>query len=554
MTVLQIQLNIQEKFCKHMMTVTGEKRILCVQYGKTVEDVIDMLSKRDGILRDILLYGQDMRSKQGGAGQPYDGPGGSGGASRAIPRMLALAVPYVPVDTRVSHKVMRDPIATDIVDEIKSFRPTCVIIHAGLEVRQGCEVGAEVLESIPTPILRIQDKLIKALNDVGVKLLYLDAVGCDQLAHRARQETEADIVTWMCSDPPRVFHAYNFLFGFFGALDIGSTTPATAFALASELSCAFCLSKQGPNGPELPPSLPHLFSEKVPMLPGMGDREDFYDKDGSIVDPEKEHPGFSDMRLCAPNAEVRLLVAALPHIMSSARLGSLCQGIRGIVAAEILSASLLNKTQISVPPPYLPEGSCAYRCTMKSSSGIAFDVVAGGPFWIMKRDSILEYGLRQTLIADAHSIQLKLPPLGAPMPPYHSSQTVASGAPVIEVLASTSSWVVYLMKRICENPLYRAFVIAGIGAVSSTVNSAFSKRDALRQTSIVTNGLLSRVRPATGLVTSDMLVGAPMEAAALATMASQGNRMIPTPAAVPNIAEPTDSKEPNGASPTAGSL
>ncbi|WPT16549.1 AT-rich interactive domain-containing protein 4 [Picochlorum sp. SENEW3] len=535
------------------MTITAEKRILCVQYGKTVEDVIDMLSKRDGILRDILLYGQDMRSKQGGAGQPYDGPGGSGGAARAIPRMLALAVPYVPVDTRVAHKVLKDPIASEIVEDIRSFRPTCVIIHAGLKPRQGCDAGAEVLDSIPTPILKIQGELIEALNDVGVDILYLDATNCDQLAHRVRQETKADIVAWMCGEPPRVFHAYNFLFGFFGALDIGSTTSANAFALASELSCAFCLSKQTPNGPELPPSLPHLFSDKVPMLPGMEDPENLSERDGSCVDPAKEYPGYRDMRLCSPSAEVRLLVACLPHIMSSARLGSLCQGIRGIVAAEISSASLLNKTQVLIPPPYLPEGSCAYRCTMKSSSGIAFDVVAGGPFGIMKRDDILEYALRDTLTAEAHSIQLKLPPLGAPLPPYHSSQTVASGAPVVEVLASTSSWVVYLMKRICENPIYRAFVIAGIGAVSSTVNSAFSKRDALRQTSIVTNGLLSRVRPATGLVTSDMLVGAPMEAAALATMTSHGNRMIPTPAAVPNIAEPTDSKEPNGPSPTVGS-
>eukprot|EP00889_Picochlorum_renovo_P003177 jgi/Picre1/30207/NNA_005576.t1 len=264
------------------MTITAEKRILCVQYGKTVEDVIDMLSKRDGILRDILLYGQDMRSKQGGAGQPYDGPGGSGGAARAIPRMLALAVPYVPVDTRVAHKVLKDPIASEIVEDIRSFRPTCVIIHAGLKPRQGCDAGAEVLDSIPTPILRIQDELIEALNDVGVDILYLDATNCDQLAHRVRQETKADIVAWMCGEPPRVFHAYNFLFGFFGALDIGSTTSANAFALASELSCAFCLSKQTPNGPELPPSLPHLFSDKVPMLPGMEVPENLNERDGLV--------------------------------------------------------------------------------------------------------------------------------------------------------------------------------------------------------------------------------------------------------------------------------
>ena len=521
-------------------------RILCAYYGKTIEEVVGGLIRRDGILRDILLYGQDMRSQQGGAGQLYDGPGGSGGASLAIPEHLTISVPYIPVDSRVTHKVLKDPTVEDIVDAVDDFQPTAVIIHSGLVTNKRADLGSEVLAPIPSHILDQSENLVEGLLGSGIDVVYLDAKGCGSLAQDIKTKVGSAVITWMSDEPVLVFNAYNFLFSFFGAFDIANISPECAFALASELSCAFCLSSDLGAGPELPPSLPHLLSDKIPSLPGTGPQAQFINSKGVRIDAHEEVPGFSDLRLCAPHAEVRLLVAALPtSIMISARLGSLCQGIRGIIAAEVMSAVLVNKVQTApevIPAPYLPEGSQAYRCTMKSASGITFDVVCGGPSSVFTNrgiDRLLEYALKQALVADAHSIQLKLPPPGAPMPPYHSTRLVAAGAPVVEVLASTSTWVVYMLKRLCEMPLSRVLVIAGVGAASTTVNTAFSKKDALRQTSTIANGILSKIRPSTGFVTAEMLVGALPEVNPTMVL----DRAIPTPAAIPSVAGPQTSSK-----------
>lgn len=527
--------------CAFQMTARG-RRVLCIHFGETVEHIIDGLSRRDGILRDILLYGQDMRSHKGGAGQPYDGPGGSGGAALAIPEGLAMSVPYAPFDSRVSHKILKNPTVDTIIESINEFKPTCVLMHAGVTGKRGSDFGMEILASLPLEVSSQKDAIISAMKRVKVQIVYLDLKKCTDFAHDIRKATDACVIAWMSSEPTLVFNAYNFLFAFFGSLEIKNIPPECAFAIASELTCAFCLSRGGNAGPEIPPSLPHLLSDGVPSLPGIGVVKEYTDEDGNVIDIYSEVPGFTDVRLCAPHAEIRLLVAALPSsIMVSARLGSLCQGLRGIIAAEIMSASLLNTTIVSIPPPYLPEGSQAYRCTMKSASGIAFDVVAGGPIGVMKDNRLLEYALRQSLIVDAHSIQLKLPPPGAPMPPYHSVSSVASGAPVIEIMVSASTWVLYILKRLCEIPFSKSLVIAGIGATSTTINSAFSKRDALRQTSTIANGNLSKIRPSTGLITADMLVGASPE---LENAVAALEKCIPTPNAVATMTQPTSSSAP----------
>lgn len=54
------------------------------------------------------------------------------------------------------------------------------------------------------------------------------------------------------------------------------------------------------------------------------------------------------------------------------------------------------------------------------------------------------------MTADAHTLQLKLPPPGCPPPPTHRSPGVACGAPVVEGLAATSVWCVQLLKTLAQ--------------------------------------------------------------------------------------------------------
>ena len=140
--------------------------MLVVQYGRTVDDVVTRLCTVDGMMRDIMLYGQDMRTAKATMEQTqYDGPGSTGGAALAIPDGLAVHVPYSPLDTRTTHKVLKDPAAAEIIGAITEMRPTVVVLHGGLSARgfrpDGSDMpGAEVLGRLPPPILEHRDNII----------------------------------------------------------------------------------------------------------------------------------------------------------------------------------------------------------------------------------------------------------------------------------------------------------------------------------------------------------------------------------------------------------
>ncbi len=64
----------------------------------------------------------------------------------------------------------------------------------------------------------------------------------------------------------------------------------------------------------------------------------------------------------------------------------------------------------------------------------------------------------QTLVADAHSLQLKLPPPNVPLPGCRTNPAVASGAPLVELLMVTSVWSVQLLKTLCQVRRVRSWV------------------------------------------------------------------------------------------------
>lgn len=489
----------------------GQEKVLVVQYGRTVDDVVKRLCTIDGMMRDILLYGQDMRTTRGPDGSAYDGPGGSGGAELPIPKGLAVQVPYSPLDTRTTHKVLKDPTAVELINVIREMRPTVVLLHGGLTAGRGgsgarsSPNGLEVLARLPSSILDHQDEILNSMKQVGTRLIYLDANVAKGFGQRVRSVTGAVVVAWLADEAPLVFNAYNFLYVFINALvDIPDIRPESAFALAAEICSAFCTTVGG--AADSVPSLPHLLSDTTPALPGL---------DGNIVLSDELTGAiaskFQNVKLCAANAEVRLLVLGIPALlMLSARLGSLCQGIRGIVAAEVSSIVLTNLEPVQIQPPYLSETSMAYRCSVKTESGITFDVVMGGPkdSSFQNHHELLELSLRQVLVADAHSIQLKMPPVGAPLPPYHCTAQVGGGAPTIEVMVSASTWIVYLIKRLTEMPQSKSLVLAGVAAASTSITTAFSKREALRHVATLCNGDFQAFHGSAETVTAEMLLGA----------------------------------------------
>ena len=67
---------------------------------------------------------------------------------------------------------------------------------------------------------------------------------------------------------------------------------------------------------------------------------------------------------------------------------------------------------------------------------------------VLGHDSLVEYALRQTLVADALSLQFRLPPQGIPAPTARKSAAIANGADVVDALVVTSVWAVHLLRTL----------------------------------------------------------------------------------------------------------
>lgn len=214
------------------------------------------------------------------------------------------------------------------------------------------------------------------------------------------------------------------------------------------------------------------------------------------------YPSYALLSLCSLQAEMRMLATAQHSVLNIHAMSYLCRALRGIVAAEVRSLILEDVSPWSINPafgsaadysepmhsnpgsadvggekfssstttpshhashhvPHGPSTSTAAAaatpphllpclCRVRTVSGIALSVVLNVPDDIMETLALLEFGLRQTLTADAHGIQVKLPVNSIPSHGSRGGSVGAGGVPVTEMLFTAPLWITGLLKTMCE--------------------------------------------------------------------------------------------------------
>ncbi len=105
----------------------------------------------------------------------------------------------------------------------------------------------------------------------------------------------------------------------------------------------------------------------------------------------------------------------------------------------------------NVRPPARLKVRCSMPCGM-SSRVITHPIPPRSPplLPVLGNPVLVEHALRQSLVADAQTLQFKLPPPGVSAPPARKSVTVAGGADVVDALVVTSVWAVHLLRTLCQ--------------------------------------------------------------------------------------------------------
>ncbi|KAL4422493.1 hypothetical protein ABPG75_008690 [Micractinium tetrahymenae] len=435
--------------------------------------------------------------------------------------------------------IVRDPALEELPQLVQSWRPTLVYVSSGVPGPKA-ELHAQALPALPLLcdgngglLDSAMETLLSAFAGLPLEAVFLDFQGSGQLAERLLQACSAapssseagsgdgaaangdgtdgtapaglrHVLCWAAGETPPVLPAWDFGCVFFGMLRTPGVSIPEAYAIASRAALAH--STEPPAGADMnnagavaapaQPPLPQLLPAQPPAsLPNCA----------SVAAPAIEgadlaagvaaaFPGYADLRLLAPNAELRLLLAGVSAMVNQHNLRPFGEALRGVLAAEARGLQVLSLTPFARPPPHLPAGSGAVRCEARTPNGASCSVTLGGPADLLGNKELVQYALRQAMTADAHTLQLKVPPPGCPPPPTHLSPGVACGAPVVEGLAATSIWCVQLLKVLAQDTAYRGLALLGVAAVSTSPVAAFGTADSARLSLVVTQNDLSKVQ------------------------------------------------------------
>ncbi|KAF6260727.1 hypothetical protein COO60DRAFT_1505165 [Scenedesmus sp. NREL 46B-D3] len=370
----------------------------------------------------------------------------------------------------VEVEMMRGPSLDEFAARVESYKPTFVYV-SGHTVTSG--------------------ELLTALEGAPLDTVYLDAAGQEKVAELLRTRGVPNVMFW--SEDPSGLVAAHFSSIFFSMLALESSVSILeAYALALFSTQAHLGAKVDgkltmPNMPDLLTgpaddpdgvtlALPDNSSVPLPQLPGL----DLSRGVAAAVE------GWMDVRLLAPRAELRVQVGGGSSMVDAGRLSYLGEALRALLVLEVRRARLVSANPPTRLPSHLQEGCSALLCEVATSSGATVRVVLGGRPAVLSSQQLVEHALRQTLVADALSLQFRLPPPGVPLPLPRAGQDVLGGCPCVDTLLLTSVWAVGVLRQLAQSAAYRGLVSLGVGSVGGAPVAGCKPADASRLGVIVT--------------------------------------------------------------------
>ena len=251
-------------------------------------------------------------------------------------------------------QVTKYPRIEDLPSQLQAMRPNIVYVNGGVTgERKGLQSqnlrALTFAQGDPG-----NEKVAAMFKNLGIGLVYLDSSGSMALAEKLRSEGIPHVIAWPNDDPPQTLTAMHFAHAFFACLRNSNITLPEAFAIATHLTRAFGIRIEGNFMQQ--PNLPRLLSASVATLPNSDSVPQYIGAARAGLGNKPLHevvPGYAQIRMCAPHAEVRMMVAALYDIVNTQCMSQLCEGLRGLLVAEVRAlrqcSSLRSGTRLFTP-------------------------------------------------------------------------------------------------------------------------------------------------------------------------------------------------------------
>ncbi|GAX77467.1 hypothetical protein CEUSTIGMA_g4911.t1 [Chlamydomonas eustigma] len=387
---------------------------------------------------------------------------------------------------------------------IEDFKPNLVYLGASATFDLDKQLGG--LESFSFKDGASADSILgEFFAGKAVQTLYIDAhANYEHIEALQARGDVPNVIAWSNVPPPAVIAA-QFARTFFSVLTTYKAAPNEAYAIASHVAKAHCTSLL--DGSHISPALPSFLSALKAELP---DNNSIPALDYPGVDPSQSLstsiPGWSDLRLLAPRAEVRLLLCGGSSLVDSHRLSFLGEALRALLVLETRNARLVSTTPCAKVPVNLAAGCAATKCELRTASGRTTTAILGGQPEVIKEQQLVQHALRMTLVSDSQSLQFRLPPPGMPIPAPRTSVAIAGSTPVVDALVLTSVWAVQVLRGLCQDAESFGLISMGIAAVGASATAGLTAEDVQRLKMIV-SGNGPSVHPAVPLPESTAMGG-----------------------------------------------
>lgn len=403
----------------------------------------------------------------------------------------------VPHAAGVEVKLLTTPAFEEFKHLIDEFKPTIVYLGAAADYDQDKQSG--LMRSIAfkdgTGADSLWDEFFAGKQ---VDALYIDGkVDYEKVKAMQSRGDVPSVAAWPQADGPPATLTAQFSHTFLSVLLSYAASVNEAFAMASHVLQAHCTALV--DGNHQPPPLPTLLSQLKAELPDSNSIPPLVmpglDLTQSIASAV---PGWSDLRLLAPRAELRLLLCGGSSLIDSHKLSFLGEALRALLIMETRNTTLVNTSSCARLPVNLAAGCAALRCEIRTSSGRPAVVVLGGQPDVLKEPKLVEHALRMTLVSDSQSLQFRLPPPGVGVAQPRSSAAIAGGTPVVDALVLSSVWVVQVLRSLCQDPKSFGLISMGVAALGASATAGLSAHDCQRLKMLV-SGQGPSVHPAAPL-------------------------------------------------------
>ena len=377
-----------------------------------------------------------------------------------------------------SVRTVRTPEIDDVLACLQQFSANLLYMNGSLPQN----IVADSVGNIMLKGERAHLLLLKFLSKMAPQFhcIYFDAANCAPMAKvlYSSGTGTANVIFW--EQEPKPLVSMCFSYSFFAFITIAIVSVPEAFAFATSITQVY--TRKDIEG------LPRLLAHTQPELPTFSSLPPIEVggvllRDGSVATAV---PGYSGLRLLAPQAEMRMLMGGLSDLINDKKqLSLICDVLRGLIVAEVRVATMVTSVPCVQTPAHLPAGSAGMKCRIQSASGAMFSVVLGGPPEILENTQLTQHALRQTLVADAGTLQFKLPPEGEAPPKHRTIAGTAGGAPTVETLVAISTWCIHLLKHLARDCNYRPLAAMGIAAVGDTPVAGFTQDHGIRYSALL---------------------------------------------------------------------